>query len=524
MTPNLRATQVELYDGLQAYSQNRWPSLRLDVGAVSGLLSPFIPAGFYYKTFMWPRDAWRRLYEPKIRAAAGLGRAPEAGGSRYLCQSVRALRRAGRRRRAGRARCCRGGCGQRGAGHPLRRAIGGRRVAAGGVRRPLRTAIEGEPADQWLASTLRTLAANPRVTLLPRTTAFGYFPHNLIGLNQRLTDHLARPDHNQPRERQWQVRAREVVLANGAIERPLVFPGNDRPGILLAEGGPDLPQSLRHASRIKGRPGDRMRWGLSGCSRSASRRCRHRGNRGRSYRRDRRPTVRNRKARWPAHRDAEHCDRYVRPAPRPRDTRAEVGCVRRSGRAGEAHALRPGSDVGGSDPERAPLLAVAWKVGLGREPECLPARRSPPSECAARVHAAGSFHSRRRSVDGTHAGLAAAESAGLAITGAKPEMPAPESSAAGVPGALPQPPGVDPQKAFVDWQNDVTVARSRARGPGGLPLHRAREALHDHRNGHRSGKDVQHQRARNRCAGPRQGDSSGRADDLPDALHARELR
>jgi sarcosine oxidase, subunit alpha len=73
VTPNLRATQVELYDGLEAYSQNRWPSLELDVGAVSGLLSPFIPAGFYYKTFMWPRGAWRRLYEPKIRAAAGLG-------------------------------------------------------------------------------------------------------------------------------------------------------------------------------------------------------------------------------------------------------------------------------------------------------------------------------------------------------------------------------------------------------------------------------------------------------------------
>ncbi|MFZ0497534.1 MAG: 2Fe-2S iron-sulfur cluster-binding protein, partial [Steroidobacteraceae bacterium] len=77
LTPNLRATQVELYAGLQAYSQNRWPSLQLDFGAVSGLLSPFIPAGFYYKTFMWPRDAWQRLYEPKIRAAAGLGRAPE---------------------------------------------------------------------------------------------------------------------------------------------------------------------------------------------------------------------------------------------------------------------------------------------------------------------------------------------------------------------------------------------------------------------------------------------------------------
>ena len=79
-------------------------------------------------------------------------------------------------------------------------------------------------ADQWLASALQTLAAHPRVTVLTRTTAFGYFPHNLLGLNQRLSDHLERPDHGQPRERQWHVRAREVVLATGAIERPLVVP------------------------------------------------------------------------------------------------------------------------------------------------------------------------------------------------------------------------------------------------------------------------------------------------------------
>ncbi len=75
----------------------------------------------------------------------------------------------------------------------------------------------------------------PRVTLLPRTTAFGYFPHNLVGLAERCTDHLAHPDPRLPRERLWQVRAEQVVLATGAIERPLVFPGNDRPGVMLAD-------------------------------------------------------------------------------------------------------------------------------------------------------------------------------------------------------------------------------------------------------------------------------------------------
>src|ERR1700734_1402083 len=83
-TPNLRATQIELYDGLSASSQNRWPSLAFDIGAINDLLSPLFPAGFYYKTFMWPRQAWKTLYEPYIRAAAGLGRAPsEADPDRY---------------------------------------------------------------------------------------------------------------------------------------------------------------------------------------------------------------------------------------------------------------------------------------------------------------------------------------------------------------------------------------------------------------------------------------------------------
>ena len=86
----------------------------------------------------------------------------------------------------------------------------------------------------WVQQSIAALAADPRVTLLTRTTAFGYFPHNLIGLNQRLTDHLAAPLPGQLRERLWQVRAATVVLATGAIERPLVFPGNDRPGIMLA--------------------------------------------------------------------------------------------------------------------------------------------------------------------------------------------------------------------------------------------------------------------------------------------------
>jgi sarcosine oxidase subunit alpha len=233
-TPNLRATQVELYDGLEVHSQNRWPSLSWDFGSLNNLISPFIPAGFYYKTFMWPRSAWKSLYEPRIRAAAGLGKSPTlADPDRYT-------------NRFAHCDVLVVGAGPAGLSAALAAASSGAKVIIcdeqpefGGSllsepAGPRAADIEGVAASTWLARTVETLKRNPRVTVLARTTAFGYFPHNMVGLNERLTDHLAQPHPESPRERQWQVRAKEVVLAAGAIERPLVFPGNDRPGIMLA--------------------------------------------------------------------------------------------------------------------------------------------------------------------------------------------------------------------------------------------------------------------------------------------------
>jgi sarcosine oxidase, subunit alpha len=232
-TPNLRATQVELYEGLEAHSQNRWPNLAFDVGAVNDLIAPFIPAGFYYKTFMWPRRAWHALYEPRIRAAAGLGTAPtQADPDRYAQRYAHCdvlVVGAGPAGLAAAAAAA--ALGARVMLCDEQPQLGGSLLADDPQTAPL---IERRSASEWLALTLATLAASPQVRLLPRTTAFGYFPHNLVALNERLTDHLAEPDPQLPRERQWQVRAREVVLATGAIERPLVFPGNDRPGIMLA--------------------------------------------------------------------------------------------------------------------------------------------------------------------------------------------------------------------------------------------------------------------------------------------------
>ena len=255
-TPNLRATQVEIYDGLEVHSQNRWPSLTLDFGALSDWLSPFIPAGFYYKTFMWPRGAWKSLYEPRIRAAAGLGKSPTlADPDRYsnrfahcdvlvvgagpagLAAAIAAAASGGRVIICDEQAELGGSLLSEPAHHSAATTASSGHGSAGthatGVAVPS-ALIEGMSTSTWLTQAIDRLTSNPRVTVLPRTTAFGYFPHNMVGLTQRLTDHQAQPDPESPRERQWQVRAREVVLATGAIERPLVFPGNDRPGIMLA--------------------------------------------------------------------------------------------------------------------------------------------------------------------------------------------------------------------------------------------------------------------------------------------------
>jgi sarcosine oxidase subunit alpha len=228
ITPNLRATQVELYEGLTASSQNRFPSLGFDLGAAAGFAGPLLSAGFYYKTFLWPASFWKRLYEPAIRAAAGLGRAPTVPDpDRYLHQythcDVLVI-----------------GAGPAGIAAAMSAASTGARVMlcdeqaelGGSLLSETEAVIEGKPAAHWLTDALGSLEG--RVTLLPRTTAFGWYPDNLIGLLERVTDHLATPDPDLPRERLWQVRARDVVIATGAIERPVVFPHNDRPGIMLA--------------------------------------------------------------------------------------------------------------------------------------------------------------------------------------------------------------------------------------------------------------------------------------------------
>ena len=229
--PNSRAPVVELYDGLRAASQNNWPTLSHDLGEVAQLAARLLPAGFYYKTFMWPARAWR-YYEYVIRHAAGMGRAPAAPDparyeKTYAHCDVLVV-----------------GAGPAGLAAALSAGRSGARVILvdeqnelGGALLADRAEIDGKPALDWVTGAAAALAAMDEVRVLTRTTAFAYYDHNYLALLERITDHLG-PDAELPaglpRQRLWKVRARRVVLATGAIERPLVFADNDRPGIMLA--------------------------------------------------------------------------------------------------------------------------------------------------------------------------------------------------------------------------------------------------------------------------------------------------
>ncbi|MEK1946627.1 MAG: 2Fe-2S iron-sulfur cluster-binding protein, partial [Ensifer adhaerens] len=227
--PNTKATVAELYAGLTAKSQNRWPSLGFDVCAVNGLLSPFLGAGFYYKTFMWPRQLWEKLYEPVIRRAAGLGRAvlerdPESyekswafcdllvvgGGPAGLMAALT----------AGRA--------------GLRVILADEDFRLGGSLLSETETVDGASAPAFADRAVAELKSLENVTLLPRTTVFGWYDDNVFGAVERVQKHVAEPSTKLPTERVWRIAAKRALLATGAEERPLVFGGNDRPGVMMA--------------------------------------------------------------------------------------------------------------------------------------------------------------------------------------------------------------------------------------------------------------------------------------------------
>ena len=225
--PNLRATQIELYDELSATSQNHWPSLEFDIGVLNNVFSRFLPAGFYYKTFMWPASWWM-LYERFIRRAAGLGRSatepdPDRYDWRFAHADVLVV-----------------GAGPSGliaalvaARRGVNVVLAEERPALGGRLLFERHEIDGAPAQRWVDEVVAELESLPNVRILRRSVAFGYYDDNLLTIAESVADHVASAAPHQPRMRLWKVRAKRVILCTGAIERPLVFPGNDRPGVML---------------------------------------------------------------------------------------------------------------------------------------------------------------------------------------------------------------------------------------------------------------------------------------------------
>ena len=225
--PNARVTTTELFDGLTATSQNHWPSLEFDVGAINKYLARFLPAGFYYKMFIHPRPLWKHVYEPIIRHSAGLGRAPKSRDVDtyehfYAFCDVLVV-----------------GGGVAGLEAARAAALSGARVmlmeqtAHWGGRTPVDGGeIDGKPAQDWVDATLAELGAMENVTLRTRTMASGVYDHGYVLGYEQLTDHA--PEKSGPRHRLWRVRAGHVITATGAIERPLSFAGNDIPGVMLA--------------------------------------------------------------------------------------------------------------------------------------------------------------------------------------------------------------------------------------------------------------------------------------------------
>ncbi len=244
--PNTRVTTVELFDGLVAASQNRWPSLGFDVMAINNLFSPLLSAGFYYKTFKWPASFWTNVYEHVIRRAAGLGSATTEPDPDFYeqCHAHCDVLVVG----AGPAGLS---AADAAAQSDARVILVDEQPRGGGSLNNEKLEIAGKPGSEWAEGILANLEAMDNVRVFTRTTAFGYYDHNTVAAIERVADHLPVPPRGTPRQRMWVFYPQRVVLASGATERPLVFGNNDLPGIMLASA------ARAYVNRFAVRPGKR---------------------------------------------------------------------------------------------------------------------------------------------------------------------------------------------------------------------------------------------------------------------------
>ena len=227
--PNCRATEQELFEGLEAKSLNCWPNVVFDIGAINNFLNIFFPAGFYYKTFMWPKSFWYKIYEPFIRKAAGFGAvSTNHDKERYehkyeYCDLLIT------------------GSGPSGLASAYSAAKNGAKVILaedkpryGGSLLTSEVNIGNLSGKDWVNNIITELKEMPNVILKKRSQVFGYYDHNMLVMSERISDHLPQSKKFIPKQKLWYIRAKEVIISSGSIERPIVFGNNDTPGVLLA--------------------------------------------------------------------------------------------------------------------------------------------------------------------------------------------------------------------------------------------------------------------------------------------------
>jgi sarcosine oxidase subunit alpha len=522
--PNQLATLVELSDGLEARSQNRWPSLDFDVNVINGVFSRLMPSGFYYKTFKWPAALWMH-YEHVIRHAAGMGLAPrERDPDRYdqtnaHCDVLVV------------------GAGPAGLSAALAAARTGARVILAEQDRRLGGALLGRPGEtidaapalDWVRDAEAELRETPEVRLLSRTSAYAYFDHNFLGLIERVTDHLVEKPDELPRQRLWKVRAKQVVLATGAIERPLVFSDNDRPGTMLAGA------CQTYVNRYAVKPGSKavvftnndgaygaaLDMAAAGIEIAAVVDLRSQP--------DGPMTERAEAAGLSILADhaivATEGDKRVR--------RVRVAPLSEEGNRvfgpGEAIDCDLVAVSGGWNPTVHLMSQSTGKIGWNEELGCF-----VPGESAQAARSAGTCNGTFGLASCLAEGAAAGGGPGGGRPGRLQDQGPQEGRTQGRGPRLPAGP-LDVDRALRPAAGPRRQAlhrpperrdrrRPQAGAARGLPLHRASQALYDDRHGHRPGQDVERERhrPRGRRDGPR--GPRGRGDDLPAALHPRDLR